>query len=86
MMICADNTVVFGSAGSGGLSQLLSDLQEPADSAEYRIKIQVGVKSALWPMHPFHACPPTHAAACSRTICHAACLLSHLSSLTLGKH
>lgn len=30
-------------AGSGGLSQLLSDLQEPADAAEYRIKIQVGM-------------------------------------------
>lgn len=28
-------------AGSGGLSQLLSDLQEPQDAAEYRIKIHV---------------------------------------------
>jgi hypothetical protein len=35
MMLCSC------AAGAGGLSQLLSDLQEPADAAEYRIKIQV---------------------------------------------
>lgn len=33
---------MYGCAGAGGLRQLLSDLQEPQDAAEYRVKIQVG--------------------------------------------
>lgn len=42
-MLLQDGCVSLPVAGSGGLSQLLSDLQEPADAAEFRIKIQVGM-------------------------------------------
>lgn len=58
-------------AGSGGLSQLLSDLQEPADAAEYRIKIQVGVHSATWPLAGVHV----HGHACMLMLASSVCTL-----------